>query len=439
MYKQVNKKKQHDKLAINGGEPVRTQPLPWELPGSHYIGEEEIQLVTQVLKAKTPYRYYGLDLQHMVDNLEAEFRTRWKKPYALAVRSGTAALQVALAAMDVGPGDEVLLPGYMWVSCINTIINLGAIPRLVEVDETFCMDPNDLEKKISKRSKVIMLIHMSGSMSHIDKIKTISEKAKIYLLEDCAQAFGASYHGKKVGTFGDMSIFSFQMNKNITSGEGGMIICDDEKLYKRAFAIHDLGYALNEQGQLDPSQKDFQLWGLGCRMSELTGACAFAQLKKLDLILKNMRASKTKIREQLEQIPKLKFRNLLDPKGESGNFLITIYPDADTCQKFTDALRAEGVHGPEGSLLCVTMLEWSVHWYFNIPSSTNKTSISSNGFPWTHPDNQFAKDYSYALGALPFSDELAKRSAILAIPSRMTEQDIKDIVSAFKKVANVLL
>ncbi len=428
------------KLAIEDGKPIRTEPLPWALPGAYYIGEEEIQLVTQVLKAKSPYRYFGPDLQHMVDTLESEFRRIWQRNYALAVRSGTAALQVAMAAMEVGPGDEVLLPGYMWVSCINTIVNLGAIPRLVEVDETFCMDPNDLQKKISERTKVVMLIHMSGATGHIDKIAEITKKAGVYLLEDSAQAFPVKYHGKRVGTFGDMAIFSLQMNKNITSGEGGVIVCDDERLYKRSFAIHDLGYALNQEGVLDPSQEGFQLWGLGCRMSEITAACALAQLKKSDHIATKMRTSKKLIQKKLlHKIPKLQFRTVLDSEGESGNFFITIYPTADICQKFTDALNAEGIRGPEGSLLCVTMSDWSIHWYFNIPSPIKKASLSSSGFPWTHPANEFAKNYSYAPDVLPFSYDLAKRSAILAIAPNLTEQDVDDIVDGFYKVAKVFL
>ena len=244
-------KNTNQKLAIEGGRPIRTEPLPWELPGTHYMDEKELERVTQVLKAKSPYRYYGPDLQHMTDTLEEVFQTRLKRRYALAVHSGTAALQVALGALGVGPGDEVLLPGYMWVTCISAIIAMGAIPRLVDIDETFCMDPNDLEKKITKHTKVVMLVHNSGATADIEKIKQITKKANLYLLEDCAAAIGVKYKGKEVGTFGDIAMFSLQMNKNITAGEGGFVVCDDEALYKRAFAIHDLGYARNEAGRLD--------------------------------------------------------------------------------------------------------------------------------------------------------------------------------------------
>lgn len=266
-------------LALEGGTPVRTLPLPWELPGSHYIGQEELDMLRQVVEARSPFRYYGPDLKHMVDRLEDAFRSRYGKAHALGVNSGTAALHIALAAIGVGPGDEVLVPGYMWVSCLSAVVRLGAIPRLVDIDDTFCMCPDDLKKKIGPRSKAIMCVHMSGAPGHIDQISEIARGAGIALLEDCAQANGASLKGKRVGTFGDIAIMSFQLNKNMTAGEGGMIVCDDESLYNRAFAVHDLGYARDASGRLDVKNEACQLWGIGSRMSEITGAFALAQEK----------------------------------------------------------------------------------------------------------------------------------------------------------------
>ena len=158
-----------------------------------------------------------------------------------------------------------------------------------------------------------------------------------------------------------------------------------------------------------------------------------------------MRAAKWKIRKKIAEIPQIKFRNILDPEGESGAFLITTYPDKTLCKKFTEALKAEGIHGPQGSyggdssFLCSTMLDYGLYWYFNVPSLINKTSNCSEGFPWTHPDNQFAKEYAYTKETLPVASDLAERSAILAIPSILTEQDIEDVINAFYKVANRIL
>lgn len=428
-----------EELAIDGGTPVRATPLPWELPGAHWIGAEERELVLSVVDAKSPFRFYGLDLQHCVDRLEDAWRENFGHPYALAVNCGTAALHIVLAAMQIGPGDEVLVPGYMWVSCLSSVVRLGAIPRLVDMDDTFCMDPADVKAKINDRTRAILCVNMSGAPGRIAEIAEIANAAGVYLVEDCAQAAGASQNGKAAGTFGDAAIFSFQLNKNMTSGDGGMIACKDEHLYKRCVAIHDLGYARNDDGRLDTSDSRYQLWGVGARMSELQGAMALAQLGKLDRITGAMRSAKWRIREGISDIDGLGFRHIVDPAGDSGPFLITVYPDSETCHRFTDALVAEGIRGPDGSLANVAMSGWGLHWYFNVPSLVEKRSSSADGFPWSHPANAFAAEIDYARGLLPNCDDMSERAAILSIASCLTEQDVDDIITAFHKVARVVL
>ena len=426
-------------LALDGGTPVRGAPLPWELPGAHWIGAEERELVLSVVDAKSPFRFYGPDPQHCVDRLEEAWRDSFGHPHALAVNCGTAALHIVLGAMEVGPGDEVLVPGYMWVSCLSAVVRLGAIPRLVDIDDTFCMDPADLKAKINGRTKAILCVNMSGAPGRIAEIAEIASAAGIFLLEDCAQAIGASQGGKPAGTFGDASIYSFQLNKNMTSGDGGMIACKDEHLYKRCFAMHDLGYARNDEGRLDTSDARYQLWGVGARMSELQGAMALAQLGKLDRITGAMRSAKWRIRDGLSDIDGLEFRHIVDPAGDSGPFLITIYPDGETCSRFTAALVAEGIRGPEGSLTNVPMSGWGLHWYFNVPSLVERRSLSADGFPWTHPANSFAHEIDYGRGLLPRCDDMYERAAILSIASCLTDDDVDDVIMAFHKVARSVL
>lgn len=428
-----------DKLAIDGGRPVRTTPLPWELPGAHWIGAEEREMVVSVVDAKSPFRFYGLDPQFCVDRLEAAWCEKFGHPHALAVNCGTAALHIVLAAMEVGPGDEVLVPGYMWVSCLGAVIRLGAIPRLVDIDQTFCMDPDDLKRKINARSKAVLCVNMSGAPGRIADIAAIAKEHGLFLLEDCAQAIGASQNGQAAGTFGDAAIFSFQLNKNMTSGDGGMIACKDPHLFKRCDAIHDLGYSRNEEGRLDTADERYQLWGVGARMSELQGAMALAQLGKVDRITGAMRRAKWRIRSALESVAGLDFRHIVDPEGDSGPFLITIYKDRETCQRFTAALRAEGIKGPEGSLSCIPMSEWGLHWYFNNPSLVEKRALSPDGFPWTHPANDFSDEIDYGRGLLPRCDEMSDRAALLTIASCLTDADVEDIIVAFRKVARALL
>lgn len=424
-----------NRLAIDGGTPVRTAPLPWELPGAYFIDDEEKKLVTQVVEARSPFRFYGLDAQGMVDRLEAEWCSTFGHKYALGVNSGSAALHIALCAFGVGPGDEVLVPGYMWVACLSAIVRTGAIPRLVDIDDSFCMDPADLERKIGPRSKAVLFVNMSGAMGRNDRIAEICRKHDLRLLEDCAQAIGASLNGRPSGSFGDIGIYSFQLNKNMTSGEGGMIVTESEDLYKRCVALHDLGYA-RTGGRLDPSDERYQYWGTGSRMSELAGAMALGQMRKVKTITGKMRAAKWRIREAIKDIPGIGLRDIGDPSGDTGPVLITIHPSAEACQRFVEALRAEGIRGPDGSLACITMREWGMHWYFNVPSLVRKRSNARDGFPWTHPSNAFAAGYSYERGALPVCDSLSDRAALLTVMPVLTDGDVDDIIAAFLKVGN---
>jgi dTDP-4-amino-4,6-dideoxygalactose transaminase len=430
-----------EKLAIDGGPPIREAPLPREFPGTHYFGDEELELVSRVIKARNPFRFYGPDLQHMCDRLEEAFSERYGVPYALAVSSGSEALYVALAAMGVGPGNEVLIPAYLWTSCINAVVRLGAIPRLVDIDETFSMAPEDLERKISPRTKVIVLVHMSGAPGDIDAVMEIARRAGVMVLEDCAQSNGASYRGRPIGTFGDLGIFSFQINKNITAGEGGMIICSDDHLYKRCFAAHDLGYARNDKYNLMDVIDDprYQIWGAGARMSELTGALALAQLGKIDAVTRAMREAKWKIRSELAGVSGLGFRRIIDPEGDSGCFLIPIFPSPEICRRFIDALRAEGIKAQGSRQLCLTMEEWNLHWAFNNPSLVHKRSFSESGWPWRLKENSFGRKYSYRRETLPTASDLAARSGLLMVSSNLADSDAADIVAAFKKVAAQLL
>lgn len=428
-----------DRLAIDGGKQVRSQPLAWEFPGGNVIGAEELELVSRVVQSQSPFRFYGPDPQHMVDTLEDEWRQAFAHRHALAVSSGTAALSIAMGALDIGPGDEVLMPGLLWVSTVSAVVRAGAVPRLVDIDETFCMDPADLERKIGPHTRAVLCVHIAGAPGRMEKITEICRTRGLALIEDCAQAAGAHQNGRAVGCFGDIGIFSFQLNKTITSGEGGMVVCERDDVFKRVVAMHDLGYARNEEGRLDTTDEDCQLWGIGARMSELAGAMALGQLHKLPQIVGWMRDAKWRIRHALDDIPGLGFREIIDPSGDSGLNLICVLPDGQLCQRFVDAVRAEGITGPSKSEVLLTMREWGLHWCSNIPSLVGRRSNSRDGLPWTHPANAFAADYTFGSGTLPMCDDLQARGASLSMGSVTTEADVDDIIAAFRKVARVLL
>jgi len=425
-----------EKLALEGGGPVRTKPLPQEWCGAHFMDHEEIDAVVRVCKSKTLFRYYGLDLQDEVSKLEHEFAAYIGTKYALAVSSGTAALQVALGALGVGPGDEVLIPGYFWVATVGAVVRSGAIPILVDCDDSFNMDPDDAARKITPRTKAILVVHMGGVIGRINDIVELARRHDLRVVEDCAQACGASQHGVKAGSLGDMAIFSFQMNKHMTSGEGGMVVTNDPHLYQRAFAVHDLGYPRSEAGRLIFDDPTSQLWGIGCRMSELTGAVARVQLRKLDRIVGAMRSAKNRIKQALSGV--LTFREVLDPAGDGGSFLMTVFPTRAQSVKFVEALRAEGIVADKGGFYPVHMDQWGLHIYYNVASLVNKRGVSAVS-PWDLAENRDSANVSYAKGACPRLDDLLGRTVLMCVASVLTDQDVDDIIKAYGKVAAAIL
>jgi dTDP-4-amino-4,6-dideoxygalactose transaminase len=431
-------KMNQEKLAIDGGKPVRTKPLPLEFPGVHHMDAKEIQAAVRLLRARSPFRYYGIKLQKEVEKLEAEFARFLGVKHALAVASGTGALHAALSALGVGPGQEVIVPAYMWVSVVAAVVNHGAIPVLADIDDTFCLDPAQVEQRLTPKTTGIILVHMSGAPGNVAAIQKIARARKLWLLEDCAQCNGGSVAGRKVGSFGDMGVFSFQMNKNMTAGEGGCVVTNDFRLYRRAFACHDLGYARDENGRLIFTDPDLCLWGKGYRLDELRAAVLRVQLKKLPRIVGNMRRSKYRIRRALEKFPRVQLRRILDPKGDTGCFLITTYPDADTAKRINTALRAEGIVTSPQGISNVVMTEWGLHLYYNNISLVKQGSVDGRGFPWNLAENA-GLGSQYSKGTCPQADSLFARSILLPIPSCLTRRDEDDIIRAFEKVLRALL
>ncbi len=422
-----------EQLATTGGRPVRSKPLPLEFPGVHYMDNEEVEAAVRVLKSRSPFRYYGIDLQGEVDAFESEFASFLGVPHALAVTSGTAALHTALTALGVGPGQEVIIPAYLWVSVVAAVVNLGAIPVLADIDETFCLDPAAVQKAITPRTTGMIVVHMSGAPANIVELLKIARERGLFLLEDCAQCAGGSVQGQKVGTFGDMGIFSFQMNKNMTSGEGGAVVTKDRRLYDRAFACHDTGYARDRNGRAIFDNLDLCLWGRGYRIDELRASILRVQLKKLPRVIASMHRSKYRIRRALEQYPSVRLRKNVDPAGDTGCFLISTYSDPETAKAVSRALRAEGIATSSQGINNVVMTDWGLHIYYNITSLVNQTSADKKGFPWKLAENAHSKP-NYAKGSCPVADGLFERSILLAVPSCLTEEDEEEIIHAFRKV-----
>jgi dTDP-4-amino-4,6-dideoxygalactose transaminase len=408
--------------------------LPYEWPGSYFIGEEEIDAVTKVLLARSPYRFYGHDVQHYADKVEDFFRKRLGRKNAVLVNSGTGALSTAMMAADVGPGDEVLMPGYMWVACLSAVVRCGGIPRLVEIDDTFTMDPDDLERKISPRTKAVLLVHMSGACGDVERIASICKKHNVLLIEDTAQANGASFKGQPLGSFGDMAIYSFQYNKNVTAGEGGMVVSDNDLLGAKAWAYHDVGYARNAAGRVD-NTGPIQTWGQCTHMSEVSAALLYAQVQKLDMITGKMRARNQQLYKGIGQIKGAKPRRLIDPNGDSGPFCLITWPTPEICTQMVELTRGSGVKPGPWGVGNIRMVDWGMHVYYNNVSLVEKKGVNSAGRPWSDPLNDFAKDYSYAKGSLPQLDDLIERSCLITVPPALTEEDGKRIIEIYHESA----
>ncbi|HEV2245087.1 MAG TPA: DegT/DnrJ/EryC1/StrS family aminotransferase [Terriglobia bacterium] len=426
-------KTKDEKISLEVAKPARSEPLPLEFPGAQHYDQEEVDAVVRVLKSRSPYRYYGLDPQREAEKFEEEFAGFLGVPYTVAVSSGTGALHVALSALGVGPGQEVIIPAYMWVAVIAAVVNHGAIPVLADIDETFGLNPAAVEKQITPRTAGIIAVHMSGAPIDAPEIRKVARAHSLFLLEDCAQCCGGRIGGQPVGTFGDIGIYSFQLNKNMTSGEGGCVVTRDEQLYRRAVAAQDVGYPREARGRLLQNDPSARLWGRGYRMDEMRAAVLRVQLRKLPRVIESMHRSKYRIRKVLEKFPQVQLRKILDPAGDTGCFLITTYSDARTAQEVCGALRAEGIGTHPQGMSNLVMTDWGLHLYSNNTSLLERASVDGRGFPWELAENA-ASHPSYERGICPSADDLFERSIIIAIPSCLTAQDEDEIILAFEKV-----
>ena len=287
-------------------------PIQWPdpFPGVHWLDEKEEEAALDVLRHGSLFRYYGMRKPRHVAALEAAAREFYGVSHALAVNSGTGALMTAMTALGIGPGAEVIVPSFLWVATVGAVVQANAIPVVCEVDESFTLDPAELEAKITPRTRLIAAVHMAGAGCDMEAVMDVAERHGIPVLEDCAQANGGEFRGRKVGTFGRVGIFSLQMNKNATAGEGGLMVTDDAKLYERCVAAHDLGIPWVDGAPCETGPESV-VWGCGRRMSELCGAVASVQLAKLPAILGHMRASKQRIKALLAGTPRIERRRPL--------------------------------------------------------------------------------------------------------------------------------
>lgn len=400
------------------------------MPGFEVFGAEEKKEIQDVLDTGVLFRYeFGEQRKgiYKVKEFENKFATYTGAGFAQAVTSGTAALKVGLVALGVGPGDEVITQGFTFVATWEAILDIGAIPVFAEVDETLNMDPKDLEKKITEKTRCIVPVHMLGAQAQIEQIVAIAQKHKLPVLEDTAQAAGGTIAGKHLGTFGNCGTFSFDPVKTMTTGEGGMIITDDETLWRKMSEYHDHGHDhIPNPGARGGEGRNFI--GFNYRMMELQGAIGIAQLAKLDSMISAQKSHKVKLKEAASVIPGVKFRKIVDEGGDTATFFAFMLQDQDHCKRVSQSLSESGV-----GAICFGENTW--HFYPKWEHLLNGSTLSNNGWPFKGKNGK--RRVVYDPENLPNSVEIMNRTLVYPIPVNLDDNKISQMTEALQKAAKV--
>jgi dTDP-4-amino-4,6-dideoxygalactose transaminase len=258
---------------------------------------------------------YGAGERGFTARFEAKLEEMIGVKHVLTVNSGTSALIAALVGLGVGPGDEVLVPAYTWISTAVAALAVGAVPILVDIDESLTIDPEDIRRKITPYTKVIIPVHMANVVCDMAAIMEIAREHRLAVIEDSCQAVGVSYRNCRVGTIGDAGAFSFNESKNLTSGEGGAVVTNDDRIFARARMYHDVGSHTRDHA-LDANEPTFA--GVNFRVSEFTGALLYAQLPKLDPMLRRLRRRREINVDYLSQSKKVRIARHNDPENAVG-------------------------------------------------------------------------------------------------------------------------
>lgn len=319
------------------------------------FGTAEVQAAVRVLQSRQLFRY--LPEAHEVDTFEESLARRVGARHAVATSSGTAALVCGLAALGVGPGDEVIVPAYGFVAGVLAPLAVGAVPVVCEIDESLTMDPSDLLRKITPRTRAVMPVHVHGFAAGLGTICDIASGRGLYVLEDACQAIGGSYLGRPLGTLGDVGAFSFNQHKIITAGEGGALVTNSAELHERAFITHDGSSFFSRHAEWF-ERPDFA--GLAFRLNEVSAAILNVQLGRLDEILAALRAVRDRVAAALAAAAVLKPIPVHDPDGSCGTHLGYLLEDAKHAELFLAAADSEEISAFRGIGYGHSYVEWEL-------------------------------------------------------------------------------
>jgi 8-amino-3,8-dideoxy-alpha-D-manno-octulosonate transaminase len=397
------------------------------MPGFELWGDEERKEVNDVLETGILMRY-GFDgprkgIWKSIE-LEKAITETFGCKYAQLTSSGTAALTTAMAALNIGVGDEVIMPSFTFVASFEAILSVGAIPVMVDVDETLTLNPDAVRKAVTAKTKCIMPVHMCGSMANLDALKAICTEHNLILLEDACQSIGGTYKGKHLGTIGHAGTFSFDFVKMITTAEGGVVMTNSEDVYVKCDGYTDHGH---DHTGVDRGADLHPFIGYNFRISELHAAVGLAQIRKLDTFLTIQKKNNKALRNYLEQIPEVTFRVIPEGGVDSCSFLSWFLPTEELTNAFVAEMKAQNI------------LAGNFYWYAN-----NWHYIKQ----WQHLQqattlNNINAEQKQALQQLTTqnfsaSDAIMSRCISTAISLVWTEEQIKDkgekMVAVIKKV-----
>ncbi len=437
-----------EELAMEGGPKAAGAIGPF--PSK--IGKEELMEILDMWEFSPENRARLKDIIDQETNLNGPHLFRYYNPrpskvaaaeeamkkmvgtqYCLATNSCTSALVASYRALGIGAGDEVIVPAYTFFATSATVVSSNAVPVIVDVDETLCLDPEAIKAAITRRTKAIVPVHMRGAPAQMDAIMDVANKKGLPVVEDVAQSGGGSFGGKPLGGIGTMGCFSFDYYKVIVSGEGGFITTDDQWLYTRAQSWHDCA-ACWRPDRFAMERKEGELFcGENYRMSELEGAVALAQIRKADKMLAGYRRAKKRIKDAIEDFPGLEYRRLTDPQGDTAICLVMFLPDADLTRKAIEAMQAEGV--PIGGIYDSKVRDWHIYNYWE--HILDKKTVAEDGLPWSAIPAPELPQYSREM--CPRTLDLLSRAAMLDINYNYSDEDCDAIAAGINKVLRALL
>ena len=397
------------------------------MPGFELFGAEERKEVNDVLETGILMRY-GFDGPRQgiwkAKELEQAITEVFGCKYAQLTSSGTSALTTAMAALNIGAGDEVIMPTFTFVASFEAVLSVGAIPVLVDVDETLTLNPDAVRAAITPKTKCVMPVHMCGSMADLDALKQICDEHKLILLEDACQSIGGTYKGKSLGTIGHAGTFSFDFVKTITCAEGGVVMTNIEDIYTKSDAYTDHGH---DHKGVDRGADLHPFIGYNYRISELHAAVGLAQIRKLGTFLGLQKKNNKALRSYLEQIPEISFRAVPEGGDDSCSFLSWFLPTEELTKAVVSEMKEQGI------------LAGNVYWFVN-----NWHYLSK----WDHLKqaatlNNISPEQKAALLHLntvsfPASDAVMSRCISTAISLVWTDEQIREkgekMVAAIRKV-----